>query len=177
MTTPQARKKRRYFFIPLVLIGLAVAAIIVKLVKKEETRIESSGAIDIPFTKQGELWFVRANGADTITTIDIEVANDDASRARGLMYRNSLPSNAGMLFIQDAEYIQSFWMKNTYISLDMIFVNRDKKIVTIQANTEPLREWNYSSTEPALYVVETNAGFCQQHQINVGDMVEFEVAK
>lgn len=131
---------------------------------------------DIPFRKQGELFFTSQNG-DTLAMIDIEVADNNQSRARGLMYRRSLPENAGMLFIQGMEEMQSFWMKNTYIPLDILFVNADKKIVTIHANTAPLKEWNYASTEPALYVVEVNAGFTNRHGIRTGDAIEFVIMK
>ncbi len=113
-----------------------------------------SETIDIPFRKQGELFFTSQQNGDTLAMIDIEVADNDQLRARGLMYRRTLPENAGMLFIQSMEEMQSFWMKNTYIPLDILFVNRDKEIVTIHANTTPLKEWNYASTKPAIYVVE-----------------------
>lgn len=132
---------------------------------------------DIPFRKQGELFFISQQNRDTLAMIDIEVADNDQLRARGLMYRRTLPENGGMLFIQDMEEIQSFWMKNTYIPLDILFVNTAKKIVTIQANTTPLKEWNYASTEPALYVVEVNAGFTTRHGIRSGDGIEFVIAK
>ena len=66
-------------------------------------------------------------------------------------------------------------MKNTFVSLDMIFANSAKEIVTIQANTTPLQEWSYASSAPALYVVEVNAGYCAAKGIKVGDKFNFEV--
>ncbi|MPM60050.1 hypothetical protein SDC9_106897 [bioreactor metagenome] len=92
------------------------------------------------------------------------------------MYRKSLPADAGMLFVFDEEEIQGFWMKNTYIPLDMLFVNADNEIITIHTNTAPLKEWNYASTRPALYVVEVNAGYCAQKQITEGDKIIFELS-
>lgn len=136
-----------------------------------------SEAMDIPFRKQGELFFINQQNNDTLAMVDIEMADNDQLRARGLMYRRSLPENAGMLFIQNREEMQSFWMKNTYISLDILFVSTDKEIVTIHANTTPLKEWNYASTKPALYVVEVNAGFASRHGIRIGDKIEFVVSK
>jgi uncharacterized membrane protein (UPF0127 family) len=64
-------------------------------------------------------------------------------------------------------------MKNTYIPLDIIFVNSEKIIVTIHPNTRPLKEWSYASTQPSLYVVEVNAGFCNRHHIRSGDRIAF----
>jgi uncharacterized membrane protein (UPF0127 family) len=79
------------------------------------------------------------------------------------------------LFIFDEEEIQGFWMKNTYIPLDMLFINAQHEIVTIHPNTTPLTEWNYASTHPALYVVEVNGGYCLKHRIGVGDKISFEL--
>lgn len=134
-------------------------------------------ALDIPFRKQGELVFTSQQDGDTLASIEIEVADNDQLRARGLMYRSSLPEDAGMLFIQDSEEMQSFWMKNTYIPLDILFVNSRKEIVTIQANTTPLKEWSYASSEPARYVVEVNAGFSNRHNLNKGDKIAFTISK
>ena len=66
-------------------------------------------------------------------------------------------------------------MKNTYIPLDMIFVNSAKEIVTIHPNTTPLLENSYYSTMPSLYVVEVNAGYCNVHHIKVGDRIDFTI--
>lgn len=160
-------------FIPIIIILLTVFVSILFLRnKKTEMKVPQT---DIPFQKQGTLTFVSAVSNDTIAVIDIEVADNNQKRAQGLMYRSSLPADAGMLFIHDAEEIQSFWMKNTFIPLDMIFVNSAKEIVTIHVNTTPVSETNYISTNPALYVVEVNAGFCNQHKISVGDKIEFAI--
>jgi len=81
--------------------------------------------------------------------------------------------NQGMLFIFPEEEIRSFWMRNTYISLDMIFVNADKKIVTIHKNTKTLSDQSYASTEPAQYVVEVCAGFSDKYSIKTGDKINW----
>ena len=164
--------------VPIIVAVVAVLAIIVAWLffseHKKTPQISDNISYEIPFNKQGTLTFLSAEGNDTISVIDIEIADNDQRRARGLMYRKSMPENAGMLFIHDRAEIQSFWMKNTYIPLDMIFVDSDNKIVTIHANTQPLREWSYASTEPALYVVEVNAGYCAKNKIAEGDKIEFQ---
>lgn len=134
-------------------------------------------ALDIPFLQQGELLFIGHSKSDTLARIAIEVADDNQKRARGLMYRKSIPENGGMLFIHEKEEIQHFWMKNTYIPLDIIFVNREKIIVTVHPNTSPMKEWSYASTEPALYVVEVNAGFSIRHNIGSGDKIDFVITE
>lgn len=157
---------------------IAVVGIIIAFIffsKKDAEDLQTNEtSLEIPFRKQGSLAFLSAQSGDTISVIDIEVADNDQRRARGLMYRKSMPENAGMLFIHNKSDIQSFWMKNTYIPLDMIFVDAEKNIVTIHANTTPLREWSYASTKPALYVVEVNGGYCAKNDIAEGDKIEFQ---
>lgn len=172
------KKTNRGLF--LIILLIAIAGSTIYFLQRSGTAQEVSSqteAIDIPFRKQGDLFFTSQLNSDTLARIDIEVADNDQSRARGLMYRRSLPENAGMLFTQRMEEMQSFWMKNTYIPLDILFVNANKEIVTIHANTTPLKEWNYASTEPSLYVVEVNAGFSGRHGIRTGDKIEFVITK
>lgn len=166
------QKKTIYILAAVVILG---TAFLLFLSKKKDTPFVNDKALDIPFNKQGSLAFISAATNDTLSVIDIEVADNDQLRARGLMYRASIPENSGMLFIHDVEDIQSFWMKNTYISLDMVFVNAQKEIVTIHAGTEPLKEWSYASTAPTLYVVEVNAGYCVKNNIKVGDKIEYAI--
>ncbi len=119
------------------------------------------------FLKEGLLTFFAPNG-ERVTMIDIEIAEAADERNRGLMFREQMAENQGMLFIFPVEFMQSFWMKNTLLSLDMIFVNDNREIVTIQRNTTPLDEGSYKSSAPARYVVEVNAGFADRHGIREG---------
>ena len=127
----------------------------------------------LEFRQQGELTFVSAAG-DSITTIAIEIADDNGKRQLGLMYRTGLAENQGMLFVFLQEDYRSFWMKNTILSLDMVFVNSNLKIVTIQKNTIPFSEAGVPSNRPALYVVEVNAGFTDRYGIKVGDKINWQ---
>lgn len=129
------------------------------------------------FKKEGELLFISQTQNDTLALIDIEIADNSQKTAQGLMFRSSMPQNAGMLFLMPREEVQGFWMRNTYIPLDMIFVNSNKEIVTIHANTTPMNENSYISTAPALYVVEVNAGFCKNNKIRKGDKIDFTMLK
>lgn len=158
---------------------IAVAAVVVYfIVNQKESSLNIVADDTAPtFKKEGELRFINNTGSDTLAIIDIEIADNDQKTAQGLMYRSSMPENAGMLFLMDSERIQGFWMRNTYIPLDMIFVNKQMEIVTIHPNTTPMRESSYFSTKPALYVVEVNAGFCHKNNINDGDKIDFSSDK
>lgn len=171
------KSKMRLYIVFLLIIAIGT---VVYFMIKTNPRADGSAlqeTVDAPFTKEGELAFISRGSSDTLATIDIEIADNNQKRARGLMYRHTLPENGGMLFIHDHEEVQGFWMKNTYIPLDILFVNKEKEIVTIHMNTTPMKEWSYASSEPALYVVEVNAGFTSRYSVNIGDSIEFIVLK
>lgn len=105
----------------------------------------------------------------------VELADDDSERARGLMFRESLAPNAGMLFDFKREQPVSFWMKNTLISLDMFFIKADGTIVHIAERTEPLSERGIPSPEPVRAVLETNAGVAASFRIRPGDVVHHPI--
>lgn len=124
------------------------------------------------FKKQGELTFY-SNDGKPITKIDIQIAATEFDRELGLMFRKSMNENQGMLFIFPVSQIQDFWMRNTEIPLDMIFVDSLKQIVTIHKNTKTMSDQTYSSTQPALYVIEVNGGFTDKYHIQNGDKVNW----
>jgi len=124
------------------------------------------------FKKEGELTFTDTLGNKKVK-LDIEIADTDFDRQLGLMFRKQMNENNGILFIFSLEELQSFWMRNTFISLDLIFVNTAKKIVTIHSNTATLSDQSYPSSAPALYVIEVNAGYTQAHNIHEGDKIDF----
>jgi uncharacterized protein len=105
--------------------------------------------------------------------IAIEIADTPASREAGLMGRSTMKSDRGMLFVFEEMEDRSFWMANTPLSLDIIYVNDNKVIVTIQANTTPYSEASIPSVYPAMYVVEVNAGFCALHGVREGDRIDW----
>ena len=101
----------------------------------------------------------------------VEVMRTEAERARGLMFRRYLPPDRGMLFLFDREQIVAMWMKNTFIPLDMVFVGRDGRVVSIAADTEPMSEAVVASAGPANAVVELNAGAAARRGLKAGDRV------
>lgn len=112
---------------------------------------------------------------NTITSVDVALALNDEQRQLGLMNIHSLPSNKGMLFIFDEQEPLSFWMANTPLSLDIIFVNEALEIVRIHSNTTPYSQQQYPSERPARYVVEVTAGFAARHDIQEGHYIRFDL--
>jgi len=127
--------------------------------------------VSIPFKREGTLTFER--GDQDLVTIDIEIAETDSARERGLMQRNSLPDRSGMLFIFEREEPQNFWMANTPLSLDIFFVNADSQIVNIARYTKPYSSQEVPSVAPAMYVVETEAGFADTYGITETDQIRW----
>mgnify|MGYP000855245630 FL=1 len=119
----------------------------------------------------GTLNIVRSDNA--VVSVEIEVADTEEERAQGLMYRDELGEYSGMLFIFDTETNNSFWMKNTKIPLDLIFIDSDKQIVDVIKDAQPCVEGHIC---PALrpqfeymYCLEVNSGFAEENRITVGD--------
>jgi uncharacterized protein len=102
----------------------------------------------------------------------VELATNDAERTQGLMFRKELPEGRGMLFDFEREQPVSFWMHNTYIPLDMIFIRSDGRILRIAENTEPLSDRLVPSGGPVRAVLEVIAGTARRLGIEAGDRVE-----
>lgn len=108
-------------------------------------------------------------------SVTVELADTPQKRRLGLMYRKDLKDDEGMLFLFPKEEPLTFWMKNTPLSLDIIFINRARQIVGIVKEATPYSEKPLPSGQPAQFVVEVPAGFCQRRGIEVGDRVEFRL--
>lgn len=122
-------------------------------------------------TKEGEVAFFR--DGQSLRKIDVEIAENGAERAKGLMFRPYLSDSVGMLFVFNQAEPQSFWMKNTMISLDIIYVDSNKKIISIQKKAKPYSEESLPSYGEAQYVVEVNGGYCDKYGVKVGDTIAF----
>jgi uncharacterized membrane protein (UPF0127 family) len=112
-----------------------------------------------------------ANGEIPVT---VEVASTRTQQAVGLMYRKELGALAGMLFVFDAAIEHPFWMKNTVLPLDMIFLGDDRKVVGIVKDAVPFTTTERTVGVPSRYVLEVNAGFSEKHGLENGDLVVFE---
>ena len=112
-------------------------------------------------------------GANAAQLVHLEIASTPESRERGLMFRRSLATDAGMLFIFPDEAPRAFWMKNTYIPLDMIFIDAANRVVAVVPNAEPLTLQARGVPQPAKYVLEVNGGFAKTHGIAAGQAVGF----
>ncbi|MDR9364066.1 MAG: DUF192 domain-containing protein [Balneolaceae bacterium] len=137
---------------------------------QSENQVDENGR-ELEFI--AEVSFVK-NEADTISSIEVAVADDNQSRSEGLMNVTELPSDSGMLFIFTNNQPRSFWMANTPLPLDIMFVNSELEIVRIHRNTQPYSQESIQSEVPARFVVEVNAGYTLEHDIREGMKIAIE---
>jgi uncharacterized membrane protein (UPF0127 family) len=152
---------------------LSLIFILAVLVACNSEKRKKVKPISIDFEKEGELFFLK--GEDTITSIDIELAKTEYEQQTGLMHRDDMKMNQGMFFIyKDERPRPTFYMKNTKISLDLIYINAQKQIVEINRNTKPLDETPIRAQEPAQYVLEVKAGFADKYKISDSLDIDFK---
>lgn len=137
--------------------------------KKESQEPAKKGRTVVPETS---LTFLSESG-ENISTIEVALADEPMERNQGLMDVRSMPENVGMLFIFDENAPKSFYMANTLIPLDIMYVNSDSVIVRIYQNTTPFSSESLPSGAPARFVVETNGGYSIAHGITEGMKVRF----
>lgn len=151
----------------IICIGIATGLYACK--KQNKAPLVSS----IAFTKEGTAQLYKASSDSLIASFDIEIAKTEYETQTGLMYRDSMKADRGMLFIFDNASPRYFYMKNTRLPLDIIYISEDKKIVSFYENAEPFNESSLPSEAPAKYVLEINGGLIEKLGISVGDSLDY----
>jgi hypothetical protein len=152
---------------------ILVVVFIIQLSCKEETK-KVIKTTPIIFKKEGNLRILKKESDSLIINLDIEIADTDYERETGLMYRSSMQSKEGMLFVFDDVSMHYFYMKNTEFPLDLIFVDDQMHIASFQKNAQPLNENSLSSEVPVKFVLEVNAGMADKWSLEIGDSISYE---
>ena len=129
-----------------------------------------------PIRKDGTLDFVHPDGSIK-ASIAIEIADTPETQMKGLMGRSAPDDSCGMLFVFERIEPQKFWMKNTRVPLDIIFIGGDRCIVNIVESTTPMSNQRYKSSGPVKYVVEVRAGFAKRYQLDTDTCIQWERLK
>jgi uncharacterized membrane protein (UPF0127 family) len=129
---------------------------------------DPTGNLKLPL---GKITFTDAPGAPQV---EVELARDDAARERGLMYRTSMPEGRGMLFSWQEERVRNFWMHNTCIPLDMLYVTREGIIAGILEQVPTLNDAPRGIPCPVAHVLELNAGWARAHGLAPGMKLKIE---
>lgn len=159
--------KRKDKFITAALLVAVTAIITTGLITQETEEQLGKDKVNATFqTGNQEAWAV------------LEVANNETEKAEGLMNRTNLGEHEGMLFNYTEEDLRGFWMKNTLIPLDMIFLNEEREVINVETaypepNTSDEDLKRYRSERPAKYVIEVNAGFAENYSITEGTEVNW----
>jgi len=130
----------------------------------------SNSGPDLNKTSPQDVAFMLPNG--TSDTVYVQVADTLQEQEKGLMNVTDLPEDDGMLFVFDTVQPESFWMENTPLPLDMVFVSDNLTINDINYNATPESQAVFTSDAPCKYVVEVNGGYCVDHGIGIGDKIE-----
>ncbi len=161
-----------YFFLrPALLLG---AVLLLGVTSCREAPENSLKTESVAFTKEGTLTLYRGESDSLLARLDIEIAETEYETQTGLMYRKSMEERQGMLFIFPNEARHSFYMKNTLIPLDILFIRGDRSIANIARNAQPMDESGIPSAGPVQYVLEINAGLSDRWGLKEGDRVVFE---
>lgn len=153
------------------IIILVFPLLLMACTQKERTPKNQGRVLDI----EGSLSVFKKG--KKVTSFDVAIADTETERNTGLMDVRVLPDHQGMLFIFEESKPLTFWMANTPLSLDMLFVNEDMKIVRIHRATQPFSEERYGSDLPARYVLELIAGTAVNFDIQEGDSVSVNLNK
>jgi uncharacterized protein len=154
-------------------IAFSVSSILLLNVGCKEEPKSIVAPIKIEFNKEGTLQLYKHGTDSIISTFDIELAEDDYETQTGLMHRGSMQNNQAMLFIFPDVKTRSFYMKNTLISLDIIYIDDTQKVVSIQKSAKSMDETSLPSKAPAKFVLEINGGLSEKLNIAEGDSISF----
>lgn len=156
-----------------ILILLVITSILTLNSSCKENKEARVTPVEVSFTKEGELTIYKSKTDSIIKTLDIEIADTEFDRETGLMYRSSMKPTQAMLFVFPDESRRSFYMKNTQIGLDLLYIRADKTIESFQKYAKPMDESSLLSEGPAMYVLEINSGLADQWDLKVGDSISF----
>ncbi|MGJ8685243.1 MAG: DUF192 domain-containing protein [Nonlabens sp.] len=154
------------------IFSIIVLAVILSGCRHEKANVLSTA--DVTFTKEATGYLIKKTTKDTIQLLDLEIADTEYDVQTGLMYRTSMKNNQAMLFVFEAEQELAFYMKNTQIPLDIIYLNADGAIVSFVENAKPMDETLLPSEAPAQYTLEINAGLAEKWGLDLGDVLVWE---
>ncbi len=174
--------KNRQRFIAIFLLGAFALWILFTVLPKggssdSNGKVKKPSRVEPRFVKEATLAILDSVGQDTLKLLDIELAESMNEIQYGMMYRKSMDPNTGMLFLMGQERPQSFYMKNTYVSLDIIYINDKQEIVSIQKNAVPLNESSLPSEGPASLVLEIKGGLSDQWGLKKGQKIRWSRLK
>jgi uncharacterized membrane protein (UPF0127 family) len=170
-------RKKWFVWIILIAVGIWIATLVLPsggAFKKIQPEANRPAKYEPKFKYEGDLWVIQPETKDTLKALKIEFADTESKRQFGMMYRKQMDPETGMLFLMEYKRPQSFYMRNTYVPLDIIYIDDDFTVVSIQRNAEPLNTKSLPSEGPALYVLEVFGGEAEKIGIDKGTIIRWE---
>lgn len=177
-----AKKSRRLSIIDMIVIFAVVIGmslfykLSVNRTLSLQTDMQQESKQKVEALKSGRVTFYDEKNHKNIEIL-VEVAHNEYQQGKGLMFREDMPENHGMFFTYEDELQRFFWMKNTTISLDIIFISASFRVVKIHKNTIPLSQHLYASGVPAQFALEVRAGFSERYKIAENHRITWEMLK
>jgi len=159
---------KRIFKYLILASALAILNVACQDNKPTKVKTNKKGTYEPKFRKDADGWLISSTG-DTLMAMEIEFAKTTDQIQFGMMYRKTMADNMGMLFFMPRQERQSFWMRNTYVSLDIVYLDDHKKVVSIQKYAQPLSDKSLPSEGPAQYVYEIKGGQSDVVGLKKGD--------
>ena len=164
---------RKYLIITALIAVCAIVSLLI-IFSYPSDKDESNSTTAEKYKLESRLSFISLQKQETICVLWVEVADTPYEHSKGLMYRNNMPDTVGMLFIYPEAEERSYWMQNTRISLDIIYVDEFLRIISAYEFTIPYSEDGLPSGGPCKYVIETNAGYIENNGIEIGDLISIK---
>lgn len=176
MITPQTDKSaspKKLFIAAGIMILVAFTVTMLVIFLPEDEAQTSTKPLRLTFLKQGNAVILAPDGKQK-AAFDIELADTPETQKNGLMYRDNMQDNQGMLFTYKTADQMNFWMKNTYLPLDIIFFLPDSTIYKVYPDNVPFTETSISPFEKCLYALEINAGLAKANNLQPGDKLNWK---
>lgn len=176
--------QRKFFLFTIIILGIVIGSLQIGIMANCSAQekigfLSCTESLNSPSYIQDKTT-LSIQSENSIILVEVEIADELQEQIKGLMFRQDLDWDDGMLFVYESEKKRSFWMKNTLIPLDMLFIDADFRIIDIKEDVQPCKTEScptYPSMFPAKYVLEVNAGFVMTNNIKIGDSVMWNTKK
>lgn len=166
------KTKRSIYLLFVLVLGIVLSISLPVSCKGDPEKIVRTEAVT--FTKEGELMLYKGTSDSLVTQLDIEIADTEYETQTGLMYRDEMQADQGMLFVFPETGMHSFYMKNTKIPLDLLFIDENLRVAHIVQNAQPFDDTGLSSQVPVTNVLEVNSGFVTKWKLETGDHIRYQ---
>jgi uncharacterized membrane protein (UPF0127 family) len=171
--TPPRNPAKKLYVLAGIMVLIAIIAIVIVFVIPDKPGNPPKEKLRITFEKQGTAVITSPDGKEK-AAFDLEIADTEEAQKIGLMYRESMADNQGMLFVYKTADKMNFWMKNTYLPLDLVFFLPDSTVYKVYPDNQPFTESGIAPAKECQFALEINAGLAKVHNLAPGDKISWK---